>query len=148
MDKHCIIEFDGASKGNPGRAGSGAVLRDSDGTVIASYREGLGTATSNQAEYRGLNRGLEAAREKGYTHVKAYGDSELVVKQTRGEWQVRHPRMAEQWKQTNELKSQFKSFDITHVPREYNSEADSHANSGTYLQDGQVQEIPGKKSYY
>ena len=77
----CTIEFDGASRGNPGRAGAGAVLRAPDNTVLFRSREGLGSATNNVAEYRALNLGLETALNNGFRNVRVQGDSQLVCKQ-------------------------------------------------------------------
>ncbi|KAG8046632.1 hypothetical protein GUJ93_ZPchr0008g14148 [Zizania palustris] len=80
----CILEFDGASKGNPGKAGAGAVVRRLDGTVIAQLREGLGIATNNAAEYRALILGLRYAAKKGFKYIRAQGDSKLVCYQVCG----------------------------------------------------------------
>ncbi|ESQ55854.1 hypothetical protein EUTSA_v10027437mg, partial [Eutrema salsugineum] len=111
------IEFDGASKGNPGKAGAGAVLRAPDKSVLCYLREGVGTASNNVAEYRALNLGLKCALEKGFTNVRVQGDSMLVCKQVQDAWETKHPKMAELCNQAKELKSQFKSFDIQHVDR-------------------------------
>lgn len=78
----CNIEFDGASKGNPGKAGAGAVLRAShDNSVLFYLREGVGTATNNVAEYRALLLGLKSALHKGFKNVRVQGDSMLVCMQ-------------------------------------------------------------------
>ncbi|CAH8385692.1 unnamed protein product [Eruca vesicaria subsp. sativa] len=136
--KDCIIEFDGASKGNPGRAGAGAVIRDAhDNSVLHRVQEGLGTATNNVAEYRALNRGLEFALSEGYRNVQVQGDSQLVCKQVRGEWKANHPQMAELRNQARELGSQFNTFDIQHIPRESNSAADAQANQAANLAQGE-----------
>ncbi|WVZ59184.1 LOW QUALITY PROTEIN: hypothetical protein U9M48_009371 [Paspalum notatum var. saurae] len=94
-----ILHFDGASKGNPGKAGAGAVLMTEDGRVISRLREGLGVVTNNVAEYRGLILGLKYAIRHGFKRIKVHGDSQLVCNQTNYvEWaavmrvrlQVRH----------------------------------------------------------
>nr|GEX28052.1 ribonuclease H1 [Tanacetum cinerariifolium] len=77
----CILEFDGASKGNPGQAGAGAVLRTEDGNLICRLREGLGIATNNVAEYRAMILGLKSALSKGFTSIRVMGDSKLVCMQ-------------------------------------------------------------------
>ncbi|PWA87513.1 Ribonuclease H1 [Artemisia annua] len=77
----CILEFDGASKGNPGQAGAGAVLRTEDGNLICRLREGLGIATNNVAEYRAMILGLKYALSKGFTSIRVMGDSKLVCMQ-------------------------------------------------------------------
>ncbi|KAK6128341.1 hypothetical protein DH2020_037915 [Rehmannia glutinosa] len=77
----CIVEFDGASKGNPGQAGAGAVLRTADGSMVFRLREGVGIATNNVAEYRGAILGLRFARQKGFKYIRIQGDSKLVCMQ-------------------------------------------------------------------
>ncbi|CAH9084553.1 unnamed protein product [Cuscuta europaea] len=135
----CVLEFDGASKGNPGLAGAGAVLRAADGSVVFRLREGLGIATNNVAEYRGLILGLKYALEKGFKHIRAQGDSKLVCMQTQGLWRTKNQNMAELSKVVRELKEQFASFHISHVDREYNTEADAQANVAVYLEHGRIE---------
>ncbi|KAJ6803006.1 putative carbonic anhydrase 2 [Iris pallida] len=77
-DGSVYVEFDGASKGNPGPAGAGAVLRSRDGTVLARTRKGMGNATSNEAEYEGLKEGLKTAHEMGYQRVHVQGTPNLL----------------------------------------------------------------------
>lgn len=139
----CTIEFDGASKGNPGKAGAGAVLRASDNSVLFYLREGVGNATNNVAEYRALLLGLRSALDKGFKNVHVLGDSMLVCMQVQGAWKTNHPKMAELCKQAKELMNSFKTFDIKHIAREKNSEADKQANSAIFLADGQTQVISG-----
>ncbi|MFC5945618.1 DUF1702 family protein, partial [Micromonospora harpali] len=87
-----VVEADGGSRGNPGPAGYGAVVRDAaSGEVLAERSEAIGTATNNVAEYRGLIAGLEAAAELGAAEVDARMDSKLVVEQMCGRWQIKHP---------------------------------------------------------
>ncbi|KAJ6851938.1 putative carbonic anhydrase 2 [Iris pallida] len=137
-DGSVYVEFDGASKGNPGPAGAGAVLRSRDGTVLARTRKGMGNATSNEAEYEGLKEGLKTARELGYQHVHVQGDSKLVTEQVQGNWKARDERMAKHRNEAQKLMDQFKSADIDHVPRGQNSEADAEANKGVNLPAGEV----------
>ncbi|RQX21274.1 bifunctional RNase H/acid phosphatase, partial [Micromonospora ureilytica] len=86
------MEADGGSRGNPGPAGYGAVVRDPDtGEVLAERSESLGTATNNVAEYQGLIAGLTAAAELGAAEVDVRMDSKLVVEQMCGRWQIKHP---------------------------------------------------------
>ncbi|XP_039840727.1 ribonuclease H-like [Panicum virgatum] len=75
----CILEFDGACKGNPGKSGAGVIIQRLDGSVIALLREGLGITTNNAAEYRALILGLDYAAKKGFKHIRAQGDSKLVL---------------------------------------------------------------------
>ncbi|XP_016477176.1 uncharacterized protein LOC107798671 isoform X2 [Nicotiana tabacum] len=135
----CILEFDGASKGNPGLAGAGAVLRAADGSMVFRLREGLGVATNNVAEYRGVILGLKYALEKGFKHIRVQGDSKLVCMQTQGIWKCKNQNMAELCKIVKELKDQFMSFQISHIEREFNTEADAQANLAVYLKNGETQ---------
>ncbi|KAJ9153371.1 hypothetical protein P3X46_026818 [Hevea brasiliensis] len=140
-DRHsCVLEFDGASKGNPGPAGAGALLRTTDGSLICRLREGLGTTTNNVAEYRAMILGLKYALKRGYTKIQVQGDSKLVCSQVQGLWKVKHPNLADLYKEAKELKGKFVSFQINHVLREFNSQADAQANLAINLADGQVQE--------
>ncbi|CAK9162834.1 unnamed protein product [Ilex paraguariensis] len=113
----CILEFDGASKGNPGLAGAGAVLRSVDGSLVYRLREGVGVATNNVAEYRGVILGLKYALWKGYKHIRVQGDSKLVCMQIQGLWKTKNPNMAELCKVAKELKDKFASFQISHIDR-------------------------------
>ncbi|KAI4314280.1 hypothetical protein L6164_027205 [Bauhinia variegata] len=136
----CILEFDGASKGNPGKAGAGAILRTGDGSLICRLREGVGIATNNVAEYRAMILGMKYALKKGFTGIRIQGDSKLVCMQVNGLWKVKNQNMSDLCKVAKELKDKFKSFQINHVLRNLNSEADAQANLAVNLADGQVQE--------
>ncbi|CDP02148.1 unnamed protein product [Coffea canephora] len=135
----CIVEFDGASKGNPGLAGAGAVVRAADGSMVFRLREGVGVATNNAAEYRGAILGLKFALEKGFKHIRVQGDSKLVCMQVQGLWKCKNQNMAELCKVAKELKDQFQTFDINHIDREFNTEADAQANLAIYLKSGEFQ---------
>ncbi|KAJ3693121.1 hypothetical protein LUZ60_012216 [Juncus effusus] len=136
--KSCIIEFDGASKGNPGKAGAGAILRTEEGKVIAKLCEGLGKTTNNVAEYKSLLLGLKYAFEKGFKKIKVKGDSSLIVKQVKGQWKCRNDNMKDLCDEVKMLKKNFDSFEISHVRREFNSDADVQANLGADLPDGEI----------
>ncbi|KAL5826648.1 hypothetical protein ACOSQ4_018445 [Xanthoceras sorbifolium] len=136
----CFIQFDGASKGNPGPAGAGAVLRTGDGNLICKLREGVGIATNNVAEYRALILGLKYALEKGYTKIDAQGDSKLVCMQVSGSWKARHPHMFDLCTEAKKLMDKFLSFRITHVLRNLNSDADAQANLAIDLANGEIAE--------
>uniref|UniRef100_A0ACD5TPV5 Uncharacterized protein n=2 Tax=Avena sativa TaxID=4498 RepID=A0ACD5TPV5_AVESA len=141
-DSHlsCILEFDGACKGNPGKSGAGVVVRRLDGSVIAQLREGLGIATNNAAEYRALLLGLRYAAKKGFKYVRAQGDSKLVCYQVQDIWRVKHDNMADLCKKVKELKGKFLQFQINHVLREFNADADAQANFAVELPVGEIQE--------
>ncbi|WP_149361349.1 bifunctional RNase H/acid phosphatase [Lolliginicoccus suaedae] len=124
-----ILEADGGSRGNPGPAGFGAVVRDSaTGDVLAERDEYIGTATNNVAEYRGLIAGLEAAAECGARIVEARLDSKLLVEQMSGRWKVKHPDMIPLARQARDLAVRFESVSYTWIPRAENKHADSLAN--------------------
>uniref|UniRef100_A0A0A9D545 RNase H type-1 domain-containing protein n=1 Tax=Arundo donax TaxID=35708 RepID=A0A0A9D545_ARUDO len=115
----CILHFDGASKGNPGKAGAGAVLMTEDGRVISRLREGLGVVTNNVAEYRGLILGLKYAIRHGFKRIKVHGDSQLICYQVKGIWQTKNQNMMELCQEVRRLKENFLSFEINHVRRVY-----------------------------
>ncbi|XP_048229968.1 uncharacterized protein LOC8280792 isoform X2 [Ricinus communis] len=117
-DDSCILEFDGASKGNPGPAGAGALLRTTDGRIICRLREGLGQVTNNVAEYRAMILGMKYALKKGYTKIRVQGDSKLVCSQVQGLWKVKHKDMTNLYEQAKQLKDKFASFQISHVLRD------------------------------
>ncbi|ESP89895.1 ribonuclease HI [Candidatus Halobonum tyrrellensis] len=121
------VYFDGASRGNPGPAAVGWAIVTSDG-VVADGNETLGRTTNNQAEYEALVRALEAARDYGLSEADVRGDSQLVVKQVRGEWNVNEPRLRERRVRARELLEGFDRWSLEHVPREINDRADELAN--------------------
>ncbi|EMA28765.1 ribonuclease HI [Haloarcula japonica] len=119
--------FDGASRGNPGPASVGYVLVDDSG-IVTEGGETIGTATNNQAEYKALIRAVEVARDYGFDDVHIRGDSELIVKQVRGEWDTNDPELRENRVRVRELLTDFDDWQIEHVPREINDRADELAN--------------------
>ena len=119
--------FDGGSRGNPGPAGIGWVLVSGDG-ILAEGGETIGRATNNQAEYDALIRVLEAARDLGLEELDIRGDSQLIVKQVRGEWDTNDPELKQKRVRARELLMGFSRWDIEHVPREINERADELAN--------------------
>ncbi len=121
------VYFDGAARGNPGPAAIGWVIVTGDG-IVAEGGERIGRATNNQAEYEALIAGLEAAREYGYDEVQVRGDSELIVKQIRGEYDTNNPQLREKRVRALEVLSSFERWSIEHVPREVNDRADDLAN--------------------
>ncbi|CAL9243068.1 unnamed protein product, partial [Arabidopsis halleri] len=129
----CIIEFDGASKGNPGLSGAAAVLKTEDGSLVCKMRQGLGIATNNAAEYHGLILGLKHAIEKGYTKIKVKTDSKLVCMQMKGQWKVNHEVLSKLHKEAKQLSDQCLSFEICQVLRNLNSDADEQANMAARL---------------
>ncbi|CAN0924440.1 Ribonuclease HI [Linum grandiflorum] len=127
------LYFDGASKGNPGPAGAGAVLCSPDGRMVWRLCEGVGIATNNVAEYRGLLLGLKQALKKGFIDISVQGDSNLVCMQIQGIWKVKNKNLANVGQEARNLKDQFRTFQISHIPREFNAEADALANQAVLL---------------
>jgi ribonuclease H / adenosylcobalamin/alpha-ribazole phosphatase len=119
---------DGGARGNPGPAAYGYVLESEDGTVLAARGEAIGTATNNVAEYRALVAGLEKALELGVDDLEVVSDSELLVKQMRGEYKVRKPTLRELSAQATALAEQLGSVTYTAVRREHNELADQLVN--------------------
>ena len=130
MTRRLVVEADGGSRGNPGPAGYGALVRDAEtGTVLARRNGYLGVVTNNVAEYTGLIQGLTAAQGIDPTAtIEVRMDSKLVVEQVSGRWQVKHPSMKPLARQAISLTSSFPSVRLTWVPRAQNSAADALAN--------------------
>jgi ribonuclease HI len=121
------VYFDGASRGNPGPAAVGWVVVTGDG-IAAEAGETIGRATNNQAEYEALVRALEAAADFGFEELVVKGDSELIVRQVRGEWDANDPQLREKRVRVRELLERFDEWSLDHVPREINDRADELAN--------------------
>ena len=119
--------FDGACRGNPGPAATGWVIVSGDG-IVAEGGERIGTATNNQAEYEALIAALEAANDYGFDELHVRGDSELIVKQVRGEYDTNNPELREKRVTVHELLAAFDEWTLEHVPREVNDRADDLAN--------------------
>lgn len=123
-----VINVDGASRGNPGVAGAGAILKDPRGRVVKKLRRHLGEATNNVAEYEALLMALEEAATLGSKTVKVFADSELVVKQVKGIYRVKNAGLKEIYVKVMRVVRGFDDFKISHVMREDNAEADELAN--------------------
>jgi len=119
---------DGGSRGNPGPAASGAVLVDGAGEVIGEIGRYLGKATNNVAEWTALCLGLEEAVRLGLRRLAVRMDSELVVKQMRGEYRVKHADLQPLHRRAQSLARQLEFVEIRHVPRKQNALADSLVN--------------------
>lgn len=123
-----ILQADGAARGNPGPAGAGAVLFDANGQVVFELRRTLGVATNNRAEYEALVMGLEEARRRGVPEIVVRLDSELLVRQLRGEYRVKNAALSPLAQRAIRLLSEFASARLEHVPRALNAHADRLAN--------------------
>ncbi|WP_086851721.1 bifunctional RNase H/acid phosphatase [Amycolatopsis kentuckyensis] len=129
MTSHVIVEADGGSRGNPGPAGYGAVVKDAaTGDVLAERKESLGVVTNNVAEYNGLIAGLAAAAELGASTVDVRMDSKLVVEQMSGRWKIKHQDMQPLAERAKELAAAFSRVGYEWIPRAQNSHADRLAN--------------------
>lgn len=119
---------DGGARGNPGPAGIGVVIKDESGEVVYKKGKYIGKTTNNQAEYQALIFALEKAHELKATEVACYLDSELVVKQVKGEYKVKEPTLAMLYLKVWNLKNKFSSISFHHIYREKNVEADALVN--------------------
>lgn len=124
-----IIYSDGASRGNPGPAGYGAVVENRTAGTKATVNGYLGVATNNVAEYRGLLAGLDYALAHGGGSVEARADSELMVRQLTGRYRVKNPALQELYREVLDRLGRFERWQVRHVPREQNREADRLANA-------------------
>lgn len=129
MGRRLVVEADGGSRGNPGPAGYGAVVRDAvTGEVLAERAAGIGRATNNVAEYGGLIAGLTAAAELDPAEVEVRMDSKLVVEQMSGRWQVKHPAMKPLAREAADLVARLPRVRFSWIPRLQNGHADRLAN--------------------
>jgi ribonuclease H / adenosylcobalamin/alpha-ribazole phosphatase len=131
VTRRFVVEADGGSRGNPGPAGYGALVRDAEtGRVLAERAASVGRATNNVAEYGGLVAGLQAALDLDPTaSVEVRMDSKLVVEQMSGRWQIKHPDMRQLALQARKIAQQLGAVRYTWVPRAQNGAADALANS-------------------
>ncbi len=134
MIKHVRIYTDGGARGNPGPAGSGAVIKflhedGTEGETVAALHEYLGETTNNQAEYQAIIIGLRKARELGAQRVELVMDSELAAKQLRGEYRVKNAELAKKFLVAKNLMSGFSGVRVRHIRRAFNREADALVNA-------------------
>ena len=125
---YLVAHIDGGARGNPGPAGFGAVVYDETGRTVAELSEYLGKQTNNYAEYSGLLAALAYALQNGCPALKVFSDSELMVKQIKGQYKVNNLALKELHCKARGMISRLDSFVITHVLREKNRDADRLAN--------------------
>jgi ribonuclease HI len=128
MKETLTLQFDGGSRGNPGPAGIGVVVAAADGTPLVTLGRFIGRATNNVAEYRALITAMQKAKELGARKIIIRGDSELIIKQMRGEYRVKHPDMKVLHSEAIALLRGFESAKIEHNLRHKNELADKLAN--------------------
>lgn len=124
------LMVDGASRGNPGEAGCGAVILDENGAVVRELSRYLDRTTNNVAEYQGLLMGLAALLQLGAEKIVVKSDSQLLVRQLNGEYRVKDENLKVLFERAKSLLRRFKSYRIVHIRREMNKLADRLANRG------------------
>lgn len=122
------IHTDGGSRGNPGPAGLGVVIKDAAGAIVEEHARYLGKTTNNQAEYMAVIVGLERCLALGATEVEVVADSELLIKQAQGEYRVKNPDLQTRFREMKGYEAKIGTVKYRHVRREYNKEADALAN--------------------
>jgi ribonuclease HI len=125
-----VAYIDGGARGNPGPAGFGVSIQSADGVVLEELHGPLGIATNNIAEYNGLVTALQWAVDHDARHVHIRADSELLIKQMRGEYQVKNPGLQPLYVRARLLAAQLDDVRFEHVRREFNKEADRLSNLG------------------
>src|SRR5688500_17259405 len=124
MTETLTLEFDGGSRGNPGPAGIGVVVRAADGTPVVTLGKFIGRATNNVAEYRALITAMREAQRLGATSVVIRGDSELIIKQMTGVYRVKSPDMRVLYEEAQQVIRNFKAAKFQHNLRHKNELAD------------------------
>ncbi len=119
---------DGGARGNPGPAGYGVAIQDPSGHPVAELSEYLGHHTNNYAEYQGLIAALRYANEHQIKALRVISDSELMVRQMKGIYKVRHPELRKLYDEAQQLVRRIEHFEIRHAMREQNRNADRLAN--------------------
>jgi ribonuclease HI len=122
------VNIDGGSRGNPGPAAYGVLVRDPRGEIVARLKKYIGNNTNNVAEYFGLIAALDYAQNHGIRALRIESDSELLVKQMRGQYKVKSEELRPLFERAKKMSQGFESFRINHVYREQNREADALVN--------------------
>lgn len=128
MAETFTLEFDGGSRGNPGPAGVGVVVRAADGTPVVTLGRFIGRATNNVAEYTALITALQEAKKLGAKNIAIRGDSELIIRQMLGQYRVKSPDLVPLYEEARHLYHQFDNATIAHNLRHKNELADKLAN--------------------
>lgn len=137
--------IDGGSRGNPGPASYGVVIRDGRGEIVAKLKKYIGRMTNNVAEYYGLIAALDYADSHGVRAIRIESDSELLVKQMRGQYKVKSEDLRPLFERAQKMSKAFESFRIEHVYREQNREADALANEALDETEGKAPGAPPTK---
>jgi ribonuclease HI len=123
-----LVHVDGGARGNPGPAAAACVITSPAGEVLGTHTQLLGTTTNNVAEYRALLLGLECARKLGADEVEVIGDSELIAKQVKGLYKVKHDGLRPLHREATAALTAFDRWSIRTVPRAQNAHADALVN--------------------
>jgi ribonuclease HI len=142
MTETLILNFDGGSRGNPGPAAYGIVIRAGDGTPLVTIGRFIGHATNNVAEYKALIGGLHEAKRLGAERLVVRGDSQLIIRQMTGEYRVKHPDLIPLHQEAKGLAGGFKKISYEYRPREENTLADALADKAMDKR-GEVDEADG-----
>jgi ribonuclease HI len=137
--------IDGGSRGNPGPASYGVVIRDGRGEIVARLKKYIGRMTNNVAEYYGLIAALDYAESHGVRAIRIESDSELLVKQMRGQYKVKSEDLRPLFERAQKMSKAFDSFRVEHVYREQNREADALANEALDETEGKTSGAPSAK---
>ena len=129
FDRRLVVNFDGGARGNPGPAAVAAVVSSPAGEVLEQRAEAIGVATNNVAEYRALLLAIERARALGAREVDLIGDSELIVRQVRGEYKVKDAGLRPLHAAAREALAGLERWSIRNVPRAENDAADALVNA-------------------
>ncbi len=124
------LYVDGAARGNPGPAGIGVVIKSEADETLLEVSDYIGKTTNNVAEYMALIRGLEEAMDMGSKSIEVFSDSELLVKQIKGEYKVKNEGLVPLYHHLMSLVKRFNHFSVNHTVREENQHADELANRG------------------
>ncbi len=135
MSERLVVHVDGGARGNPGPAAIAAVVADPEGEVLDERSETIGPATNNVAEYRALLLGIARARELGARELDLVGDSELVVRQVRGEYRVKDSGLRELHARVLDALGGLERWTIRNVPRAENARADRLVNEALDARD-------------
>ncbi|PIT90665.1 MAG: hypothetical protein COU22_00915 [Candidatus Komeilibacteria bacterium CG10_big_fil_rev_8_21_14_0_10_41_13] len=128
LEEKIKIYTDGGARGNPGPSACGVVIKDMSGNVLARHNRYLGERTNNQAEYEGVILALEKIKDIGAKEIEFYLDSELVVKQLKGEYKVKDLKLQSLFVKIWNESRKYKKITYQHVPRQQNKEADRLVN--------------------
>jgi ribonuclease HI/probable phosphoglycerate mutase len=128
INDRCVLYSDGASRGNPGHGGAGAVLMTEKGEVLLTVHQYLGLCTNNVAEYKALIYGLEGAVKQGCRRIEILMDSELLVRQINNVYRVKNANLIDLMKEVRKWLARFEAYEVKHIRRTQNMLADQLAN--------------------